>query len=436
VKAVIRDIDFDLDKMVQEELPLMSTFHRDRDGIPNWDVQDLFAYFSEFSQEMPFYTLKAENAAKVGYTFEDAYHMLVDAADRVFRDRAALNVYFDCDFLRKHGRYFTDYAEFTFRSHGMPGQAIYGRFDAAMDPETESVTGIYEFNGNTPVMLFESVNLQDHLTRQITGGSEAQYNSYYPWIQETLAAYGHGPDVNFAVVLDTNYVDDAATCETLAQIMGDDRSVFFSDLDDISYEYQCRSKPWFRGDQQLDAIFMLLPWEEAVEAWPEPFMDWEHWGRNVAFMEPAWRWFISHKGMLAYVTHLLETDDEFRAKWGHVPTLRTYLSADHFVSNGLPYVAKPVIGRLSSNVKIYDEHNVLKSENGGNYAECPCVYQEFHAPGRVEGRNNFIVGMWMSPKTRSGSKTHDAQAATFCIREFDAPLLQLQNERFIPHIIV
>jgi glutathionylspermidine synthase len=436
VKAVLKDIGFELEQMVVEELPLMSAFHAELDGTPRWDVQDLFAYFSEYSQEMPFYTLKEENAEKVGFVFEDAYHMLIDAADRVFRDRVALNKYFDCAFLRKHGRYFTDFAEFTFRSYGMPGQAIYGRFDAAMDPESETVTGIYEFNGNTPVMLFESVNLQNHLTIKVTGDNHAQYNNYYPWIQETLAAYPHSSSTKFAVVLDTQYVDDAATCETMTQLMGEDRCAFFSDLDDITYEYQCRDKPFFRGEDQLDALFVLLPWEEIVENWTAPFMDWEHWCRNVSFMEPAWRWFISHKGMLAYVTHLLETDDEFRSKWGHVPTLRSYLSPDVFVSNGLPYVAKPVLGRLSSNVRIFDENNVLQNENEGHYGDCECVYQEFHAPGRVEGRNNFIVGMWMAPKSRYGSKTHEAQAATFCIREFDEAILQLKNERFIPHLIV
>lgn len=435
MKAVFHDIGFDLNTMIKEELPFMSAFHVENDE-PRWDLKDLFAFFTENSKEMPFYTLKESSADAIASVFEDAYHMMIDATGRVFKDREALKKYFDCAFLRKHGAYFTDYAEYTFNSSGLPGQAIYGRFDAAMDPESEQVTGIYEFNGNTPVMLFESVNLQNHLTIKVTNDNYAQFNNYYPWIQSTMVSYEHGPDINFAVVMDTQYVDDAATCETLAQIMGEDRACYFADLDDVTYEYQCRDKPFFLRDQQLDAMFILLPWEEIVENFTAPFMDWKYWARNVSFMEPAWRWFISHKGMMAYMTHLLETDDEFRQKWAHVPTLRTYLTNEPFSKAGKAYVAKPVIGRLSSNVQIYDEHGVLQSENGGNYAECEKVYQEFHAPGRVEGRNNFIVGMWMAPNSRHNNRSHEAQAATFCIREFDAPLLQLQNERFIPHIIV
>ncbi|MFK4132458.1 glutathionylspermidine synthase family protein [Pseudomonas luteola] len=435
MKAVYHDIGFNIDEIVQQELPKMSAFHADN-GELRWDVHDLFQFPVDFSSEMPFYTISEANADKAAYIFEDTYHMLVEAAGRAFNDRKSLLKYFDCAFLRKHGEYFIDYAAYTFRSYGLVGQAVYGRFDAAMDPETEQLTGIYEFNGDTPVMLFESVNLQDHLTRKVTGSDWAQYNNYYPWIKATLDNYGHGAETNFAVVLDTRYVDDAATCETLSQIIGERRTCFFADLEDIQYDYLHPEKPFFFGDEQLTAMFILLPWEEMVENWSEPFKAWRNWAGNVSFMEPAWRWFISHKGMFAYVTHLLETDDDFRSKWGHLPWLRTYLTDEPFRSKGLAYVSKPVIGRLSANVEIYNEEGVLQNRNEGNYAQCERVYQEFHAPGRVEGRNNFIVGMWMAPDSRHMSKTHRAQAATFCIREFDAPLLQLQNERFIPHLVV
>lgn len=437
MKAVYHEIDFDVEKIIREGLPFMSAFYSDGDEL-NEDVHDLFSFAANSCKEMPMYTIKESSCDSVAETFNDVYAMMIEAATKVFRDKKSLYHFFDCEFLRTHGRYFVEYAAHTFSARGMIGQAMYGRFDAAFDPVTEKVTGIYEFNGDTPVMLFDSVHIQNDLTLQVTGSNYAQFNNYYPMINEMLDKHRLDYSKNFAVVCDTRFVEDMATCETLAQIFGEHAQSHFLDLKDLDFDYVNKHKPFVIAgtDTYLDHIFVLSPWEEMVAAFPKAFENWRDWVDNVTFMEPAWRWFLSHKGMFAYITHLMETDNAYYARWKHVPGLRTYLTPEPFLSKGEPYVSKPVLGRLSSNIRIHNGLGELEHESQGGYEDCERVYQEFCPPHRVEGRNNFILGMWMVSEARTLLSGHVGHAATMCIREFDAPVLELTNERFIPHIVV
>lgn len=137
-------------------------------------------------------------------------------------------------------------------------------------------------------------------------------------------------------------------------------------------------------------------------------------------------------GMMAYMTHLLETDPVYRTKYHDIPLLRTYMSPDTFITEGQMYVKKPTLGRLSSNIQIFNGDGVLTSATEGVYGEGPFVYQEYCEPRQVGDRGRFIGGVWMAP---TGVRQVNAEPATFCIREFDGEVLQLSNERFIPHIL-
>lgn len=439
MKATYHRTEFDIDKVISEGLPFTSGYYSDGEKL-YVDVHDLFAFASNSHLEMPVYTIKESSCDEIATAFNDMYAMMVEAAGRVFNDRRSLYKFFDCKFIREHGKYFVEYAAHTFWTRGMVGQAMYGRFDAAFDPVTEKVTGFYEFNGDTPVMLFDSVHIQDDLTRQISGSGYAQFNSYYPMMQEMLKKHKLDYSKNCAVVCDTRFIEDMVTCDTMAQILREQSKGYLLDFNDIEFEHlpENRRKPFVIRDTDifLDHIFVLSPWEEMVSNFKYAFENWRDWVDNVTFMEPPWRWFLSHKGVFAYITHLMETDAEYYERWKHVPGLRTYLSPDPFLKSGEAFVSKPVLGRLSSNIQIHNIGGEVQHQSTGNYAKCERVYQEYCPPHQVEGRNNFILGMWMVSEARIDSNEHIGHAATLCIREFDSPVLELTNERFIPHILV
>lgn len=420
MQVVNKPIKFDLETVVAEEVPFLSTFYR-YNGELNQDVCDLLAFPVANKAAMPFYTIKEATTYTLNTQFEDYYKMMVAALKIAFEDRELMDKFFDCHFWRQHGDRFLPYAKATFdRKH----PALYGRYDACFDPETEQLKGIYEFNGDTPVMLFESVNLQARLSKQL--GTD-QYNNWWEIFEHRFAS-GYK---NVAVACGTDYVEDMATCETVAQAFGSarcDRNVSFLDLKELDYDHMNLSKPWIARDsfKPLDAIYILSPWEEMVDNFPKMLDHWERWIDNVHLFEPAWRWFLAHKGMTALCTYLCDTRPSFLREHyqAYKILLPTYLKRP-MGALGNHWVEKPVVGRLSNNIKIWKD-GVVVSDTGGFYSDECTVFQEYTPPRKVEGRNNFILGMWMCGEY-SGS---------LCAREFDSEVLSISNERWIPHIVV
>lgn len=418
MKVVTQRINFDLEQVVREEVPYLSAFYRDGNEL-NRDIRDLLSFPVANKAAMPFYTLNDETTYKLNTQFEDYYSMMDYALAMAFHDKDLLKKFFDCHFLREHGKRFIPYAEATFHKKH---PSVYGRFDAVFNPETEEVEGVYEFNGDTPVMLFESVNLQARFARDL--GTD-QYNNYWEIFMHEMQ-YDYR---NIGVVCSTDFVEDMATCETLSQAFQEampHASVKFLDINELDFDKASRSHPYFaKGDNvPLDAVYILSPWEEMVSNFPEMLDDWKSWIDNIHVFEPAWRWFFSNKGMMALCTHLMETSHSFRQKFGHVKLIPTYLKHPQGAI-GNHWVEKPVVGRLSNNIKIWNRGN-LESDTGGHYDGENTVYQQYKPPYKVGGRNNFIMGFWMMGK----------HSASVCFREFDKEVLTTANERWIPHVVI
>jgi glutathionylspermidine synthase len=439
MKCVKKQINFDLNTLMVEELPWSQAFYREgsiADAVFKEDVTGYFEFALNNQAAMPFYTLKLASCAKIETTFERAYAQLVDAVGRLFNeDHATLMHFMGCDFLRKHP-YFIEYAKWSFRDTGSARQALYGRFDAAFNPVTEEVTGIYEFNGDTPTMLFESVNLQNRLCEAFTGDTEDQLNSFYPILQGMLEKVGKIPG-SVAVLFEKDSFEDTVTAETLCQIFGENNTAYMASFEDIDYDHAVRDQPFVIENDRPTVIFALSPWEEMVENFPQAYKEWANWASGVTFLEPAWRWFTSNKGIWAYITHLHESDPAgYGAEWADVPTLPTYVSTENHFLGKRGFVEKPKVGRMSSNVKVFDQFGTCTHETDGPYPD-DSVVQGYHAPYQVEGRNNFIIGMFMVPDAVNVQRDMlGATAATLCIREFESPTLSWKNERFIPHILV
>lgn len=437
MKAIYKKIDFNIMQVMKEELPMTQHLYSQKEELAN-DLNLYLEFPVNNQNEMPFYSLKASSADRIADKYQQVYNMLIEAVGKILKEKdEIIHKFFGKDFLTKHP-YFIDYARYTFKQKH---PALYGRFDSAINPYNDEVSAIYEFNGDTPVMLFESVLLQNRFINEITGDSEAQFNEYYLDLQ----AFAEKMKIKqgFAVVCDTNFIEDTATCETFAQIFKDVSHCFFEDIKHLDYDpYESRhngGSPFFIGDDAISDIFLLQPWEEMLEGQSSFFKDWQLWKDDVKFYEPAWRWFMANKGIWAYITYLFEhyKYDDFYFKYKDLPILETYMSPNKFISNNEKYVAKPIIGRLSMNIRIVDPKEGIEFESEGGYTETECIYQKYHAPYQVEGRNNFIACCWMAPLLGKNGETNTLNSVptTFCIREFDKPVLDIMNERFVPHII-
>lgn len=424
-------INWQIDELIAQELPFCQTLYNHHNQL-HQDIQNCFAFFIENQAHLPLYCVSSSCAEHVQSQLGQYHLMLKEALQHAFSlPLEQLRHWFDCQAAHDLGfANFVDYAKTTFleqRSQSvlttsMPS-TIYGRLDAVVNPENGQVVGIYEFNGDTPVMLFESINLQNKIVTEL-GQAENQANDWWFETQARLQAFT-GKTV--AVVCDVSYIEDCTTSETIAQVFeAIGAHVYFTTIESLNHTLLDIEKP-FRIDGVAtppDAIFMLLPWEEMWTSGRDVLAHWQHWYKNVSFFEPPWRWFMSHKGLLAWASYLYTEDERFAERWAHVPHLRTEFSPDYFISHQLDYVIKPVIGRLSQNIQIV-KNNQLVTQTHGHYGHEPMIYQQYCPPLQVSGRPNMILGGWLAGDN----------VATLCFREFDGAVLDLQNERFMAHVL-
>ncbi len=433
INSVNNKVKFDLDTFIQNELPITYNFF---DGADNkeyrQDLEDLFKYVSENKDNMPFYTISKNAALNINEKSEQFYSAMCNSLDYMFN-----NDDFNIEFLQRFfGKtlvdhpYFLDYAKSTWDNDH---PAIYGRFDLSVGLDG-TINGVYEFNGDTPVMLFESVILQNNLVTQL-GKEEQQSNEYYQKLKDNINKVL--PKGNVCIVFDYNYIEDICTCETLKQILEDcGRDVFITNYKGLDYDLVNKTKPFSVNDIEVDNIFMLLPWEEMLyQDNFSMFRNYKQWSHNVKFLEPAWRWFMSNKGFMAYMTWLSENVEQFSYIKELEGFLPAYMDTVPHCEKGVKSVGKPITGRLSNNIIFLDKHAKVQYHSDGSYEDDTYVYQEFCPPSRVDGRNNFIVGTWLSPFYNK-DETLMSESSTICIREFDKPILDIKNERFVPHIIV
>lgn len=428
-------VEFDVGTLMETELPFMRAFYHEHETM-NKDLQDLFAFPNKNKDSMPFFHFSQDECDHIYYVMQDYSMMMEEALRKMFKStdfHLHVRKYFDCEMIRKHGTMFAEYARYTWNDKH---PSMYGRFDVVFDPSGKKVLGVYEFNGDTPVMLFESTVLQNNLSTQVNGDSERQFNDW--WCHATTQNNSQFGEVS-AVFCDTNFVEDTTTCEVMSQVISTLNPFGHCSLLDIrhlDFDHMNIEKPWVIKDtnQYLDNIFILMPWEEMILNFPEGFSNWHRWAGNVLFHEPAWRWFLSHKGMMAYITELMAHDNDFRTRWSHLPILRAYMSPSRFIEENVPYVSKPVVGRLSMNIEIRDGSGELMGNSDGPYSYETRIYQEYLPPKETEEGKNFILGVWLAPRVPNNQTP--PEPVTLCVREFESPILKISNERFVPHIIV
>lgn len=431
ISLTYRAVPLQIDELIASELPFCQALYNHHDEL-HQDIQECFSFFIENQHHLPLYCLSEHTATRLQTELSQYYLMLKDALKNAFElPLEQLRPWFACSAANEVGfGTFVDYAKTTFEDHrrnqsriAPASSAIYGRLDAAVDPQSGKILGVYEFNGDTPVMLFESINLQNKIATALEH-TEDQANDWWFDTQARLQAFA-GKTV--AVVCAVSHIEDCTTSETIAQVfeaLG--AQVYFSTIESLNHTLLDIEKP-FRIDGVAtppDAVFMLLPWEEMWTSGRDVLAHWPHWYQHVSFFEPPWRWFMSHKGLLAWASYLYTEDEAFAQRWAHVPHLHTELSADYFIEHQLDYVIKPVIGRLSQNIQVI-QNNQLVTQTEGHYGHEPMIYQQYCPPHQVSDRPNMIVGGWLAGD----------RVATLCFREFDGAVLDLQNERFIAHLL-
>lgn len=346
-------------------------------------------------------------AEEAGYRFTKAEaRELEDATNELHR-----MCLYAVDYVVSHGLY--DLFGIPERFHALITRSweqqhpsVYGRFDLRYDGE--SPPKMYEYNGDTPVLLLESARIQSGWQSELFKAG-SQFNRIEERLIETwrMVARRH-PRVHFSSLAGfaeaNGNVDYMRAIARQAGI--DDRFLF---VEEVAWD-STRDVFVDQYGELVSAWFKLYPWEWIFEdAYADKLVD-----SRISVMEPAWKVLMSSKAILPILWQLFPD---------HPNLLPAYFSPEKL---GKRYARKPMYGREGANVRLVDGLNV--AESPGPYGAHGYVYQELF-PLPIFGSTTFgnihaLVGSWVIGE----------HAAGIGIRE-SADVITPNIARFVPHVV-
>ncbi len=408
-------------------------------------LKDEFIFPENEQGKTPFYTFSEHEITNLNIASEQVYNTLVDSLDFLFDDKYKHYIpkFFGKEFIENYPE-FVEYAIHTFKKEH---PAIYGRFDIAYDFDKNKIKGFYEGNLDTPTMYYDSVVMQHHLMTKL-GREDQQFNIHQELLAKNIKkVMGNNIENRIAFVCDTNITEDSITTEMLYHAVNDNTDFVadFGRIDALNYDFtNAKSTVFTLNDVAVDYVFALYPWEDMVHDFYNlnqlnPLMEWNKWADNTKFLEPAWRWFVSNKGVWAWLTYLKEVlqhedekiknyVDDNAESWDYI--IPSYIEKPEHLKD---YVMKPLQGRMSNNIMFFKD-DVMIHDTDGMYDEDDFMYQKLCMTSSADdGSTSAIVCTWMAPHDKGGPM--DMEAAGIAVREFTGKILKVSEERFVPHLM-
>ncbi|MDK9789802.1 glutathionylspermidine synthase family protein [Vibrio sp. D431a] len=432
--------DFD---ELESECPKTSTIHMMMGEQSNLtSLTEEFPFPENEAGKTPFYEFSKEEVSHLKHVSEMVYKAMLGSLSILFSDdnREHIRTFFSSEFVDSYPE-FIDYAIYTFKQKH---KAISGRFDFAYDADSEMVTGVYEANMDSPVTYYDSVVLQHHLCKKL-GLPNNQHNEHHETLVKAIPSVVNGVDKRIAVLCDVNFTEDSISAETVFHAFNEEAThiALFDSLSALDYDFGDLQNPLFTiNDTIVDAIYSLYPWEYMVEDFysqsSNPIKEWKLWVDRVTFLEPAWRYFLSNKGIFAWLTYLSEIKqnenaevamfiEEHRDAFKYI--LPSYVTKPSDSEN---WIQKPLIGRQSANISQV-KCGVITELSSGDFVNSGWLYQKFTPPCSVNNNTKAIVCTWMAPTNIKGNL--DMTCEGISVREFEGTIPTHENERFVPHLI-
>lgn len=359
--------------------------HHTAGGVPYW-------------HEEAHYTFTLDEVYRIENATRELHRLCIEAAEAVIREKR--------------------YAELAIPPHAIPlieqsweadAPSVYGRFDLSYDGTGEP--RLLEYNADTPTSLVEAAVAQWFWLEERHPGGD-QFNRLHEALVETWTALKPhllADIVHFASMDD---LEDDATI-TYLRDTAQQAGLRTASLGVAEIGWDAMRGEFVDTDNAaIRCIFKLYPWEWMVN---------EEFGAHlrattgrVQWMEPAWKMILSNKGILPIL---------WERNPGHPNLLPAYREEFMFRQGVDAYVAKPLLSREGSNVRIVSPWHT-PAETGGDYGEEGFVYQEY-APLPEFDAQRPVIGSWIIGQEPAGMG----------IRESAGPITD-NLSRFVPHRIV
>ncbi len=395
-------------------------------GVVYWQNKLPDGSVSSYWSERDYYTFGIEEVLHLEEKAATLFQMLISAGDYVvstpgMMDRLAIPKWAQ---------------EQVARTWETEPPSVYARYDIRYGGNSELVKHdpslatpkLLEFNADTPTMLVESALAQWHWHAELMHGSD-QWNSIHEKLIEAwkrnLAAeeqrLGYKPTVYFGCSSFEDSGEDLMTVQylrdTADQAGYSTKTILMEDI-----EWQAHDGRFYDGDEHIDVIFKLWPWEFLTrdQFGKRTFIDLND-PRGTTWIEPPYKMLWSNKGILPVLWDMYKDDPERREL-----LLPSYFEEDKPKSMK-NYARKPLLGREGANVTIVRDGDV-QAETTGIYGQEGYICQEFAPLPNFQdisgGSHHPVLGVWMI----------DGEPAGLGIRE-SSGLITDNVSTFVPHAI-
>jgi glutathionylspermidine synthase len=289
---------------------------------------------------------------------------------------------------------------------------LYGRFDLSGGLSNSPIQ-LIEFNADTATSLPETAVVQwAHL--KANGMDEAmQFNTVFESLVENFRRLRElNADLEPTMLLSAlrDYPEDDTNISVLGEAAREAGfSVAYQYIDEVEFSPdEGIFQETADGDfYRYSFWFKLVPWEYI--AWDEPelagILTQLVKRRKAVIINPAYTLLFQSKGIL-------------KVLWDLFPHHPLLLRTDDKPLPYKDYVEKVLFGREGANVRIVDRFGKVLSENGGEYADNPKIYQEYTEFMQDYSGNCYQAGVFFAGEAcglgfRRGSRiiTNTAQFA-------------------------
>ncbi|HPK09098.1 MAG: glutathionylspermidine synthase family protein [Saprospiraceae bacterium] len=246
---------------------------------------------------------------------------------------------------------------------------LYSRFDFAGGIDDLPIR-LLELNADTATMLPESSLIQSWMVESVND-TKGQFNYLLRDLEFSLSKLAHfNPKKDKTILVSSlGYIEDQLNCDII--IKAAQNAGFYAryaDLEDVIFDEDGIFLENNDGtSEHFEYFFKLIPWEFIMYEEPELLTILSNLVMNdkCYVMNPAYTLVWQSKAILQKLYSRFPQDPLL---------LKTSLVDSDFVS--VPYVEKPIFGRMGENIKIFDQEGNKLARTKGDYKHFPKIYQE------------------------------------------------------------
>ncbi len=262
---------------------------------------------------------------------------------------------------------------------------LYGRFDFAGGVDGKPIK-LLEFNADTPTSLYETAIIQWAMLKANGMDEAKQFNTVFEALKENFkrlvvlggntedfAKYYDGWKILFSSI--RGNIEDENTTRLLQSAANE--AGFHTDfayVDEVGFS---RSEGIFKGDENFEFWFKLVPWENiAIEEGDLALLlDEIVQEQRAIILNPAY-------------TLLFQSKAFMKVLWDLFPNHPLLLETSYEPLKGKKQVEKRAFGREGANTVIYNADMSIMAKTEGEYGNFKAIYQEYvELPKDSEGKS-------------------------------------------------